>query len=409
MSMMSKLFKFIAKFRISNLIKKKIDHDNSIISKNSKQHTLNAESSVISGFDNWIGNVSLEDSRQFEENFSQIKTCKKRIPKNTKPSGLVKDKRTLQSFTDKDSIKVDNKTSPSAISKKIEIESPEIKNCRNPDEIELKDKVSLVKNVKLNNKSILLNISDINQEDENYTEEIDEEVNLDLDKKVSHYNKNKSSKPNQIESETKSSFSGFPIKFNTSPDEEMNYLKPNLKQYDFYNQFSIPFNNNFSTKIEDNQNYDDIEIESSDTIDPNTSGKPYMNNFKTFKSSFNGNISVNNSKSHKMNNLSINNYTSNCSTNMTNRSNASNAIITLNTPKHQKITSDHNIITKPSLNNPLSGVINQLNYSLLQPQTPTNYNDGFYTKDDKSCTKSFIKNNKSKLNNVNIIFRFNSY
>lgn len=382
-------------FRISNLIKKKIDHDNSIISKNSKQHTLNAESSVISCFDNWIGNVSLEDSRQFEENFSQIKTCKKSIPKNAKVTSQIKERKNLQAVS-KNVTNDELKTSQTTISQKVVIESPEIKNCRKPEEV--KDKVSLQKNLK-SKKSVLLNISDINQEAENYTEELDEEVDLELDKKVSHYNKNKSLKDqvmNEEKLENKSSFSGFPIKFNTSPDEEMNYLKPNLKQYDFYSQFSIPFNN-FSNKVEEIQNNEDTEIESSDTIDVNTSGKPYLNNFKTFKSSFNGSISVNNHKTHKLNNISLNNYTSNCSTNLTNRSNASNAIITLNTPKHQKITSDHNIITKPSLNNPLSGAINQLNYSLLQSQTPTNYNEPFFnSKDDKTNSQSFIKNNKSK-------------
>jgi hypothetical protein len=271
-------------------------------------------------------------------------------------------------------------------------ENPKISNFNfTQSQSEVNRNLSLFKNVKKYDKSILLN-NEISLEEENYTEEIDEEID-NINKQVIQYsNNNKSIKPSDCEntdntdinSNTNSKIYDFPKKFNTTPNEEMNYIKPNLQKYDFYTHFSIPFNNyKDNINFDNTQTNEDTEIECSDTIDPNSIGKHSMNNYKSFKSSFNGSMSINNQMTNKLNNLSLNNYTSNCSTNLTNRSNISNNIVTLNTPKHQKIISDHSIITKPSLNNPLSGPCNQHNYSLMQSQTPSNN----YTKNSKSKYK----------------------
>lgn len=63
-------------------------NNTSITSKNSKQQINQiTDNSVISNLDNWIGNISREDSTQFEQKFLEIKNSKGNKSK-TKPKKL---------------------------------------------------------------------------------------------------------------------------------------------------------------------------------------------------------------------------------------------------------------------------------------------------------------------------------
>lgn len=530
------LFFFNLYFRITNLIKKKIDGDSSMLSKNSKQHTLNAESSIISGFDNWLCNVSQEDSRQFEENFSHLQSYKKptsqkkrTIPKHmsefqgltnvnpikkclNKPSqnsviksdipkisniektGVISNAFCINSSNGKNNSKKHSKTnSILSINNKINIDSnskpnnsnntnntSNKQNSRNKEDIintiskedtvvdEVNELITNnISNININfnsnnniisdeplntmnlrskkkfGKPMILNLSDINQEninEENYTEEIDEEVNTDLQHKVSQYNistklEDNNTKINKIYDETNSQdiknslsptnnihqsntfstlFPSMPFKFNTSPDEEISNSK-NFKDYDFCSQFNLPMNLPFTNILNANNinKNNNIAHEKKDSnsnlslIKENTNeSEDYITkvrHYSQYRSSFAGVNSTNFINQHlnnnKLTNSSMNNYTSNCSTNLTNRSNISNPLNALITPKHQKITSDHNISTKPS-NTALGNQIGNLNYSYYQSLNSTTsgleVNNAGEGVGENSLLKSSFYNPKSK-------------
>lgn len=464
-----------------------------MLSKNSKQQTLNNENSIISGIDNWIGNVSLEDSRQFEEHFSQLQTCKQNkletkkelktipyLPKNVQliqniglsnygiskpPSNQIVLKANMNSNTaktggftantsktetncpsNKPKISTNEKCSEKEIienNTKQEKPTIQIVNSSLPNKNQQQILVQPETNTKGKKKLVrptLLNISEINN-DEDYTEDLDEEVGLDLNKKVVKYQNDLNE--NKSVAFINNSMPSIPIKCNTSPHEQVSY-----NDYDLVNQntskIGVPLTNNYNFNLKDyilEENEEKnapkekegiVDLKQVKDNNNNTVLKQnYGNIINSYATSTNNNITINfnnvnsinipNQKSTNTN--SINNYTSNCSTNLTNISSVSNPMNSLNTPKHQKITSDHNISAKPTANVAFSGVVNQniiLNYIKFQNQsqntqnTTTNTvlignentsrdnNINYYNtiNDDTSVSKDSIYNSKSKCINI---------
>lgn len=248
---------------INNLIKLKIDADNSLISNSKPGAMLN--SSILSSLDNWVGNVSREDSKVFEENFNK-KSKKKKLKIETTPE---------------------------------------------------------------------INIDEINDD---YTEGIDEE------RQVTKLSESNNKKLLEL-LDSKSFISCFPVKFYTSPKEEINY--------------------NINDTYDNNQKGLNFGLINNDQA-------PLFKEEKDFRSSF---AALNNC-----------NYTSNASTNLTSNSLNSNIITTTKTPKHQKITSDHNIVTKSS-NKIITENKDFTNmYNILHSLSPTNLSN--------NCTNKFVNNSK---------------
>lgn len=316
------------------------------------------------------------------------------------------------------------------------------------DELIKEAKIEETKTPKKFQKPSLLNIEEINGEEEDYTAGIDENV-TEINKRVTFYNK-ESIKPGNFDYKTLRGYtnvlSNMPFKFNTAPDENMEYHKFDYEEHDikkslipgffrnsnFNDKGKVPlFDNNtpkndslnencsvFGTKQGHTKNYSHLIEQSQQTYLKHMLNMTGYNNntySKTNHKVFDGYNSKNNSSSNVINfnhNLSYANtthksnnsnnipsyyksqhrgsfngknnssfvYASNCSTNMTNASllsNNLNTINTVNTPKHQKITSDHNIITKSNASN----VFNfpgtngqQQNSSIYECLTPKNQN-----------------------------------
>lgn len=93
-------------WRISNLINLKVSDGNNT-SQNSKTVQTITENSIISNIDTWVGNLSQEDSKQFEKKFTEIKIHK--INDGTFPK-LKKNKIKAKSLLDGNNIKNNNST-----------------------------------------------------------------------------------------------------------------------------------------------------------------------------------------------------------------------------------------------------------------------------------------------------------
>lgn len=118
--------------RISKLIINKVsDPDSSMLSKNSKP--CMAESSLISNLDNWMGNISQDDSKQFEENYKDLKSS------NCKPKTIKKRQIQKMKYLTNSPNNISRVPNPPGYTKGLEIIIPEDsfnKDCVNEDYID---------------------------------------------------------------------------------------------------------------------------------------------------------------------------------------------------------------------------------------------------------------------------------
>ena len=524
---------------LNSLIKREICIDASIISKNSKQQTQGTNANEISiistGFDNWIGNVSREDSRQFEDNFSSLKEVGKKTKKDIKwKNGLSKksqisrnemkpEKENKLGLSNNDSLtkekdskifesesgqeeqtleslnllkETKNKTKGGLSNKSNkkkdeenlkknklvkhenedeyadEVEDDEIPSIPNDsfhpgygtkdriineeDEItqqnlsklsiadtELQNINDELLNINEENskkkfkRPAFLNIEEINNDHHPNYEDFDDEV---ADEEITSLNKQglgndytNHKKENNINFINKKNYIDMlalggaaeqrttPIKFNTSPDEEIQYNMINSNIIRENQETIVPFSKGMfdrscnkpkpSHNKFDLKEYNELEplplFKTTPKNEENPINRKVLNNQQ--KNSFSS--IINNLNSTFINSFHLNssnmqnqvkeieqiekqrasfhiggsrinkeinptNYMSNCSTNLTNMSIMSkdNNISNIKTPKHQKYTSDHNIMVKSSNNGLSSGITSSNNPSIISnnPSTTTN-------------------------------------
>lgn len=146
-----------------------------------------AENSLISNLDNWIGNISQDDSKQFEENYKDLKTCKPKA-KPIKKRQIHK----MKYITSSPHTKSATHHNPAANSKGLDIISADAA-C---------------------NKIINSNMN------EDYMDGTDENVAVNTEKEMDAYVKDYKDRSMIFKSLGNLNDRPFTLKYNTCPDED---------------------------------------------------------------------------------------------------------------------------------------------------------------------------------------------